>query len=433
MFFIKDKKSSTSTIQQYISHELEQVKMDFEEGTDVALQLELIGLTKEELAILKSVQPLVASHIAGIYQEALKYSHKGVKRITDMSQHGISIETSQQYVLTLFNGIIDRDYIERRAVVGRQYVKMGVQSHWFMSVYQLLLTRILEMIKQELSFSDHDLFPVFMAVSKIFNLEYQLCTSAMNYTQQEVLERKEDEAKKGIKEFVGGFVENLAAMTEETGASVEQIVYQSNQISKNANTSLEASSHMETHSEDGRTQLDKVKQNMLELKGNVQQITSTIDGLEKNSKEIGEIVTVITSIADQTNLLALNAAIEAARAGEHGKGFAVVAEEVRKLAEQTKHSSGSVTSLVGATISQISSVIAQISTIHQVVEKGNAEINQTTNVFEKILDGSVENKQLSQNTENEIRVLTDLLNEIKDAVTKMAASAEELSQTVSSF
>jgi heme-based aerotactic transducer len=431
MFFIKDKKSST--IQQYISHELENVKMDFEEGTDVALQLELIGITKEELAILKSIQPLVAGHIAGIYQETLKYSHKGVRNITDMSQNGISTETSQQYVLTLFSGIIDREYIEKRTTTGQLYVEMGVQSHWFMAVNQLLFTRILEMLKQELSFSEHDLFQVFIAVSKIFNLEYQLCISAMNNTHQEILDRKEDETKKGIKEFVGGFVENLAAMTEETGASVEQIVYQSNQISKNANTSLEASSHMETHSEDGRNQLDKVKENMLELKGNVQQITSTIDGLEKNSKEIGEIVTVITSIADQTNLLALNAAIEAARAGEHGKGFAVVAEEVRKLAEQTKHSSGSVTSLVGATISQISSVIAQISTIHQVVEKGNDEIKQTSNVFEKILHGSAENKQLSQNTENEIRVLTDLLNEINDAVTKMAASAEELSQTVSSF
>jgi methyl-accepting chemotaxis protein len=158
-----------------------------------------------------------------------------------------------------------------------------------------------------------------------------------------------------------------------------------------------------------------------------------VKSLEEKSKAIQEIINVITSISGQTNLLALNAAIEAARAGEHGKGFAVVAEEVRKLAEQTKHSSGSVTSLVGATISQISSVIAQISTIHQVVEKGNNEINQTSNVFEKILHGSVENKQLSQNTENEIRVLTDLLNEINDAVTKMAASAEELSQTVSSF
>ncbi|MED1202209.1 globin-coupled sensor protein [Heyndrickxia acidicola] len=433
MFLIKDRKSNISAIQKYISHELEHVKMDFEKGTDVALQLELIGLTKEELALLKGIQPLVEKNIKEIYQEALKYSHAGVKRITDMSDQGISPETSLQYILTLFDGIIDRDYIEKRTKAGQLYFKMGVQSHWFMSVYQLLMTRILEMLKKELHYSNNELFPVFIAVSKIFNLEYQLCTSSMNHAQQEMLERKEEEAKKDIKEFVGGFVGNLAAMTEETGASVEQIVIQSNQISENANTSLEASAYMETHSEDGRTQLDKVKENMLELKSNVEQITSTIDGLEKNSKEIGEIVTVITSIADQTNLLALNAAIEAARAGEHGKGFAVVAEEVRKLAEQTKFSSGSVTSLVGTTISQISNVIAQISTIHKVVERGNEEINHTTHVFEKILDGSIESKQLSQNTENEIRVLTELLNEIKGSVTKMEDSAEELSRTVSSF
>ncbi len=61
----------------------------------------------------------------------------------------------------------------------------------------------------------------------------------------------------------------------------------------------------------------------------------TVSKLGASSREIGDVVKVITSIAEQTNLLALNATIEAARAGEAGKGFAVVAGEVKDLAQAT--------------------------------------------------------------------------------------------------
>lgn len=102
----------------------------------------------------------------------------------------------------------------------------------------------------------------------------------------------------------------------------------------------------------------------------------TVGDLGRTSKQIGDFVKVITSIADQTNLLALNATIEAARAGEAGKGFAVVAAEVKQLARESARTADEIAGLVDANQTQTTSAVLAISEISSII--GTINDHQST-------------------------------------------------------
>ncbi|WP_442780494.1 methyl-accepting chemotaxis protein [Bacillus sp. Au-Bac7] len=183
----------------------------------------------------------------------------------------------------------------------------------------------------------------------------------------------------------------------------------------------------------GRKQLDQVIEETVALKDSVNEIKTSVGSLEANSREIGDIVAVITSIAEQTNLLALNAAIEAARVGEHGKGFSVVAAEVRKLAEQTKLSSSNITNLVLSTTKQIEDVVKQINEVNSKTLSANQNVQETVNSFDEILSASIVSTEKNEQNNKEMSNFSNILKEIGEAGSKVAELADDLNQTMQGY
>jgi len=109
---------------------------------------------------------------------------------------------------------------------------------------------------------------------------------------------------------------------------------------------------------------------------------AVVEGLAAGTQKIGEVVTLIQSIASQTNLLALNATIEAARAGEHGRGFAVVASEVKALANQTAKA----TEEISAQIQDIQAATGQAVSAIQAIGGTIAEIDGISNEIAAAVD-----------------------------------------------
>ncbi|MCB2291651.1 methyl-accepting chemotaxis protein [Clostridium sp. CS001] len=164
----------------------------------------------------------------------------------------------------------------------------------------------------------------------------------------------------------------------EIFTGMEQI---SNNIQEVTNTSIEASKRAGK----GNEVVYLAVEQMNNIQDKVAMSTQAVAVLGDKSKEIGSIVSLITSIAGQTNLLALNAAIEAARAGEQGKGFAVVADEVRKLAEQSGSAAGSISNLINEIQKEIVNAVGAMDNGTVAVQDGISMVNQAGKSFAEIL------------------------------------------------
>ena len=193
---------------------------------------------------------------------------------------------------------------------------------------------------------------------------------------------------------IAGNVQSVSAGLEEMSASVNEVA---------GNTSKAASTCEEAVSKAAGAR-------------------TTMAKLAVSSQEIGDIVTVINSVAMQTNLLALNATIEAARAGDAGRGFAVVASEVKALAKQTTAATANIQRMIEAIRADSVSTTEAMGRIDATIQQVN-ELQQS-------IAGAVEEQAA---TSKEIaKQLAETANGSRDIVAGAGQVAEATKGTLAS-
>jgi len=247
--------------------------------------------------------------------------------------------------------------------------------------------------------------------------------------------------------------EQESSSANETAAASEQIMASVNQVASGAETQMmqvkntselvdrmteelskvtgflkELQKDMEItvkSAEEGNASVQEVEYIMNQIRQASAEVESAAKGLDESSRQIGQVVQVISDIADQTNLLALNAAIEAARAGEQGRGFAVVAEEVRKLAEGSLEETKTISKLIERTVADTGRVAKAIVASGELIEKSVPVVSAATASLEVIRKNAQNNLAVAGSTATLGEALMNDTIQVNQGMSQVVAVSDE--------
>lgn len=233
-----------------------------------------------------------------------------------------------------------------------------------------------------------------------------------------------EQLREAIDQIATG-AQQQAQQADETSRVLEGIVESIDGVADSARQVADAAGRGTDRARVGGEAVDNVVQGMGDVRTAVGQVAERIDELGGYSRQIGQIIDMISDIAEQTNLLALNAAIEAARAGEHGRGFGVVAEEVRQLAERSAESTREIGQLIAGIQTAVDGAIEAMDTGSGHVESGTALARNARQALEEIIEAIAETDEYAHSISEAAQQMATEGPAMLQAMTEMASVTEE--------
>ncbi|TFH01105.1 MAG: methyl-accepting chemotaxis protein [Calditrichales bacterium] len=227
--------------------------------------------------------------------------------------------------------------------------------------------------------------------------------------------------------------ENQAGETKRVGELAREMAALAGNTNISAQRSADSSDQTKQVAERGGVIVEQSIEAMHRIKETVIETSERVKILGENSTRIAEITEFIGDIANQTNLLALNATIEAARAGEAGRGFTVVADEIRALADRSRHAAEDITKLNEDIQTGMSATVKAMEMGKDEVVNGTRLVDDAGTALREIL-GAVDisntaASEISKATGTQLSSSEDIVRVMEEIATIAHQTADGAKQT----
>lgn len=439
---------------------------------DVKRRLAFLQITEEDLGVIR-VWEAVCRDAAPAMIDAF-YAHILQTRETATILNAHSTVDRQRplvtrYLMGMFTGTLDDDYVEYRRIVGKVHERIDLDSNWYVAMYEVIREFMLKAVRES-GASPAELTRFQRAFDRLLQVDIAVVITALTDSRQQRVEEllrgeamrfldaisvsltslatgdlttrvagaftgRNAEVQRDFNDAIAGLSGTIRFVSEsadEILASSAAFKESSAVLADGASTqaasleeiaaSLQELNSMTTQSADhaanARTMADATRAAAADGVTEMRRLADAMTKIKAGSDATARIIKTIDEIAFQTNLLALNAAVEAARAGDAGRGFAVVAEEVRGLALRSAEAARNTTHLIEDSVHSTAEGVA----LNQVVLDKLAAIAQqaerVSGVMTEVAAGTAQQGEgVSQ--------ITIAVEQINLVTQQVAANAEE--------
>jgi len=248
--------------------------------------------------------------------------------------------------------------------------------------------------------------------------ENNLNLSNETFEKSEILGKETDVVENNVLSVYSAITE-LNDSIQNISSSAQNIANISQELSEKTLAS-------ETEANTGENTVIEISSITETAVNKIESTSKYVSDLHEYTKNIGNIVSSISSISEQTNLLALNAAIEAARAGEVGKGFAVVADEIRKLAEESQEATKNIATILKKIQNGVAKTSVSTEETSNSIIQLNLKMEEVTSQFKNITENTIQISALTQDLAGSAQEQSASTEEMASGMEYSSRSIEEI-------